>query len=88
MRRRQSMCHARCLAELLGLLVGVKAVRLLQALDLGDVALLGRLGRDALVDNLLPRALLGLALQRGGNTSWGHVSQVSSTAIMCAPPPA
>lgn len=49
-------------ANSLGDLVLVKAVLGLELLDKGDVALLGGLGGDALVDNLLPGALLGLAL--------------------------
>lgn len=43
-------------------LVLVKAVLGLELLDESDVALLGGLGRDALVDDLLPSVLLGLAL--------------------------
>lgn len=54
-------CHLR--ADGLGHLVGVVAVCCLGLLDGGHVALLGCLGRDALVDDLLPGALLGLALQ-------------------------
>lgn len=49
-------------ADSLGLLVLVVAVRLLQLLDESDVPLLGLLGSDALVDELLPRGLLRLAL--------------------------
>jgi hypothetical protein len=47
----------------LGLLVRVVAVLALERLDEVDVALLGLLGGDALVDDLLPSVLLGLALQ-------------------------
>jgi len=46
----------------LGLLVLVVTVGLLQLLDQGDVSLLGLLGGDALVDNLLPGLVLGFAL--------------------------
>lgn len=49
-------------ADSLGDLVLVKAVLGLELLDESDVALLGLLGGDALVDNLLPGTLLGLAL--------------------------
>lgn len=63
--------HSTCPASLdaalvpdsLGLLVGVEAVGLLHALDLGHVLLLRLLGGDALVDELLPGVLLCLALQ-------------------------
>lgn len=50
----------------LGDLVRVVAARRLELLDEGDVLLLGLLGGDALVDDLLPRVLLGLALYVGG----------------------
>lgn len=49
-------------ANSLGLLVRVEAVRLLELLDESNVPLLGLLGGDALVDELLPGALLRLAL--------------------------
>jgi len=47
----------------LGLLALVEAIHGLQLLDQLDVALLGLLGGDGLVDDLLPRALLRLALE-------------------------
>ncbi len=40
----------------------VEAVDALELLNQGNIALLGILGGDALVDQLLPGALLGLAL--------------------------
>lgn len=49
-------------ADSLGLLVLVVAVRLLELIDESNVPLLGHLGAEALVDELLPRALLRLAL--------------------------
>jgi hypothetical protein len=49
-------------ADGLGLLVLVVAVLGLQGLDEGDVLLLGLGGSQALVDELLPGGLLGLAL--------------------------
>lgn len=49
-------------ADGLGHLVLVVAERLLELLDQGDVPRLGLLGGDALVDDLLPCVLLGLAL--------------------------
>ncbi len=56
-------------ADGLGLLVLVVAVLALQLLDLGDVALLCLLGRDALLGHLLPGVVLGLALFSRG---WGR----------------
>lgn len=50
------------LADGLGLLVRVESVRGLHLLDLGDIFLLGLLHRDAVVNSLLPRLQLGLAL--------------------------
>ena len=56
-------CRAqRLFANRCGNLVLVKAVLGLELLDESDVALLGGVGRDALVDDLLPGVLLGLAL--------------------------
>lgn len=49
-------------ADSLGLLVLVVAVRLLELIDESNVPLLGHLGAEALVDELLPRGLLRLAL--------------------------
>lgn len=46
----------------LGLLGLVIAVFRLELLDLGDVLLLGLLGGEAVVNNLLPGIVLGLAL--------------------------
>lgn len=47
-------------------LVGIKAVSNLQLLNKRNVLLLGLLRGHALIDNLLPRALLGLALEVEG----------------------
>lgn len=46
----------------LGLLVLVVAAGLLEAVDEGDVLLLGLVRGGAVIDNSLPRVLLGLAL--------------------------
>ena len=46
----------------LGRLVRIVTVGLLQLLNQLDISVLGLLGGDALVDNLLPCGLLGLAL--------------------------
>jgi hypothetical protein len=52
----------RLVTDSLGLLVLIVAARGLEALDEGDVLLLGLLGGGAVVDDLLPCVLLGLAL--------------------------
>lgn len=57
------MFAVRLRADGLGFLVGVVAVRLLELVDESDVLLLGLLDGLALVDDLLPRVVLGLALQ-------------------------
>ena len=49
-------------ADGLGLLGGVVAVLVLHLVDLGDILLLGLLGRQGVVDHLLPGVVLGLAL--------------------------
>jgi hypothetical protein len=46
----------------LGLFVGIVAVLLLHLLDLGNVLLLSLLRGDAVINGLLPRVVLGLAL--------------------------
>lgn len=46
----------------LGLLVGIVAVLLLHLFDLGNVLLLSLLRGDAVINGLLPRVVLGLAL--------------------------
>lgn len=58
------MFAVRLRADGLGFLVGVVAVRLLELVDESDVLLLGLLDGLALVDDLLPRVVLGLALYR------------------------
>lgn len=62
--RQKAVCWgaARLRADGLGLLVGVVAVLLLERVDEGDVLLLGLLRGEVIVDDLLPRALLRLAL--------------------------
>lgn len=57
------------LTNSLGLLVLIIAILGLHLLNLGHVLLLSLLGRDALVDELLPRAVLGFALFGGDNIS-------------------
>lgn len=52
----------RLVTNSLGLLVLIVAARGLEALDKGDVLVLGLLGGGAVVDDLLPCVLLGLAL--------------------------
>lgn len=57
-----SILKARLRADSLGLLVLVESAALLQPLDQCDVLLLGVGDGNAIIDNLLPGVVLGLAL--------------------------
>ena len=73
-------------ADGLGHLALVVPVLALELLDLGGVLLLGLLGRDAVVDQRLPRVVLGLALPcvsaPGGSSPYARVGGLALRSNM------